>query len=94
MARETTMPIVRVREGEIMRRRWRQYEVISDDSVIIIHMNEALFGWNFGRVERQGTEAWCGMNAAGILAFKSDDPCARPANNAERDVVLAHVAAL
>ena len=88
------LPIVRIREGALPRPwgqsavPWRQCEVIADDSVIVVDMEPALFGWNFGRVTRQGPEDWWGMNAAAILAFKGDDDCAREATAEERTSVL------
>lgn len=55
-----------MREGS----NWRQYLVVGDGVVFIMHMVPALFGWNFGMIDRQGSADWPNMDRAAIVAWK------------------------
>jgi len=71
-------PAVLLREGV----GWRQYAVISDERVVIVHMKPALLGgWRFHRVEVQGKDEWPGMKRDAIVAWKlsADDGLTRVA---------------
>ncbi len=71
-------PAVLVREGK----GWRQYFVISDERVAIVHMQPALLGgWRFQRVEVQGKDDWLGMKRDAIVEyrFRADDGTTRVA---------------
>lgn len=70
MAHEQTNPAILMREGTEPGYRWRQYLVISDERVAIVHMVPALFGWNFGMVDIQGASDWPGMARDAIVAWK------------------------
>jgi hypothetical protein len=62
-----TDPIVLVREGN----GWRQYFVIGDERVAIVHMKPALLGgWRFHRVEVQGKHDWPRMKRDAIVEWK------------------------
>lgn len=67
-----TDPAVLVREGD----GWRQYLVIGDERVAIVHMTPALLGgWRFHRVEVQGKDEWPRMKRDAIVdwKFQADD---------------------
>ncbi|MGH9883889.1 MAG: hypothetical protein ACREBE_00050 [bacterium] len=90
-------PTVLVREGN----GWRQYLVISDERVAIVHMKPAyLGGWRFDHVEVQGEDDWPGMKREAIVAwkFQSDDGRTRVAEDLgdfrERLLEVARVAAV
>lgn len=65
--------------------RWRQYIIVGDGVVYIVHMTPALLGgWNFGRVDRQGESEWPGMSRDEIIAWKvrnNYDGLTRPTND-------------
>jgi hypothetical protein len=59
---------------------WRQYMVVSDGRVAIVHMTPAIIaGWNFSRVEKQGSADWPNMSREAIVAWKlaNDDGLTR-----------------
>lgn len=61
------MYTILMREGD----GWRQYMVVSDERVAIVHMTPALIaGWNFVRVDKQGSADWPGMSRDAIVAWK------------------------
>jgi hypothetical protein len=68
---------VLIREGELRPGHpWRQYLVVSDERVAVVHMEQALFGgWRFQRVDVQGKDAWPRMSRDDIVAwkFRADD---------------------
>lgn len=49
---------------------WKQYIIIRDGRVTIMHMVPALFGWNVGHIDQQGGDDWPGMSADSILLWK------------------------
>lgn len=55
-----------VREGE----NWRQYLLVDDERVVIVHMTPAMFGWNIGRIDKQGASDWPDMKRDDIVAWK------------------------
>lgn len=63
-----------VREGDMgpgyRNHRWRQYMLISDESCIVVDMVQALFGWNLGRVTKQGAADWPNMKRDDIVAYR------------------------
>lgn len=90
-------PVVLVREGT----GWRQYFVISDERVAVVHMKPAyLGGWRFDHVDVQGEDDWPGMKRDAIVAwkFQSDDGLTRVAEDLgdfrERLLEVARVAAV
>jgi len=67
MAQVDTAPAILVREGK----GWRQYMVVSDARVAIVHMTPALWeGWKFDRVEIQGPDDWGTLTRDQIVAWK------------------------
>lgn len=70
------MTTVMKREGALTSggrvvKRWRQYSIIDDGKVTIVHMAPAeLAGWNIERVEVQDADEWAGMSAAQIVIYK------------------------
>ncbi len=89
---ETTQDVViLVRDGD----GWRQYFVVSDARVAIVHMTPALFGgWRLDRVNVQGSEDWPNMSRDLIVAwkFRADDGRTRIADDlgAFRDKLIDH----
>ncbi len=69
------IPRVMVREGSYAGYSWRQYFVVTDNRVAVVHMTPAMFGWNIGRIDVQSGDDWCGMSRDQIIAWKerSDD---------------------
>jgi hypothetical protein len=68
-------PIILVREGKLNVRSagpdWRQYMVVTDERVAVVHMVPALLsGWNFQRVDIQTGSDWEGMTRDRIVAWK------------------------
>ena len=61
-------PTILVREGEDGD--WRQYFVVTDERVAIVHMVPALCGWNIDRVHVQGSDSWSTMSRDEIVAWR------------------------
>lgn len=56
-----------MREGE----NWRQYLLVGDERVLVVHMVPALFGgWRFDRVNKQFADDWPSMPREAIIAWK------------------------
>lgn len=73
MTRRADVRHVSMREGAIAGKPWRQYALIADGRVIIMHLRPALLeGWNVERIEAQGEAEWSDMRADSIRAFKSE----------------------
>ncbi len=67
MAQADTEVTILVREGN----GWRQYMVVSDARVAVVHMVPALLcGWNFTRVDIQGSDDWRTMSRDEIVDWK------------------------
>lgn len=79
-----------MREGD----HWRQYLVVTDERVAIVHMRPALLGWNFGRLDIQTGDEWPCMTRDQIVAWKRhhDDgrTCEARLHASERDKVIAY----
>jgi hypothetical protein len=61
-------PVILVREGKS----WRQYLVITNERVAIVHMTPAeLVGWNIHHVDIQGPDEWPGMTREAIVSWKA-----------------------
>ena len=82
-----------VREGE----NWKQYLVISDEKVYVTHMVQALYGWNIGRIDFQGSADWPNMDRDTIVKWKlsNDDGRTRVADDIDlgnfREKLIARV---
>ena len=64
---EDITPAIIMREGN----GWRQYLVVSNERVAIVHMKPAsLRGWNIERVAHQGAEDWPKMSRDQIVDWK------------------------
>ena len=64
-------PTILIREGMLGKNPWRQYMVITDGCVVVVHMTPALIaGWNFQRKDRQDGDAWPNMTRDQIVAWK------------------------
>lgn len=67
----TVEPVIMVAEGKYGTCHWRQYLVITDARVAVVHMEPAILGgWRFQRVDVQGGDSWPGMSAADIVRYK------------------------
>lgn len=55
-----------MREGE----NWRQYLLVGNERVYVVHMVPAVLGWNLGRVDKQGAVEWPNMSRDAIVAWK------------------------
>lgn len=61
------------REAKIGQLSWRQYLVITDNRVAIVHMVPTQWeGWRFDRVTIQGESDWSGMTRETIVSWKLD----------------------
>ncbi len=58
--------------------RWREYQLIGDDLVIVVSLRPELMGWNVTSWMKQGSESWGGMTQAAIIAFKDGTPKSTP----------------
>lgn len=68
----TAGPTILVAEGKYGTCHWRQYLVVTDERVAVVHMEPALWGgWRFQRVDVQDGDAWRGMTTADIVRYKS-----------------------
>lgn len=71
-----------VREGELSPgNKWRQYLIVSNERVFVVHMTQAMFGWNIGRIDKQGAAEWPGMDCEAIVAWKLHDERTRVADD-------------
>jgi len=60
-----------VREGRLGHNPWRQYFVITNSRVAVVHMVPALWGgWHFDRVDVQDGDSWPNMTADLIVEWK------------------------
>ena len=61
-----------MREGMLGANGWRQYFVVTDSRVAVVHMVPALWGgWSFERTEvREGEDHWPNMSADLIVEWQ------------------------
>ena len=68
-------PVILVREGgggTTRYPKWRQYMVVSDGRVAIVHMKPAMLGgWNFEKVDVQEGDDWPGYSRDQIVDWKT-----------------------
>lgn len=74
---------IMVNEGVCFGKRWRNYNVVTDNRVAIVEMTEAILGWNIGKVTIQGDAEWLGYSEESIVAFKLENGRARLVSDSE-----------
>lgn len=59
-------------EGRYGTCHWRQYLVVTDERVAVVHMEPTLWGgWRFLRIDVQDGDAWRGMTIEAIIRYKT-----------------------
>jgi hypothetical protein len=61
-----------IAEGRYGACHWRQYLVVTDERVVVVHMEPTIWGgWRFLRIDVQDGEEWRGMTIDAILRYKT-----------------------
>lgn len=70
MGQDLTDATILVREGTDPRYLWRQYFVVTDERVAVVHMTPALWGgWKFHWTDIRGADDWGTQSREQIVAY-------------------------